>query len=455
LAIHKEFCCFALFKPDPLAAENQFWHSLIESLDSKNKAGTWGYQSFRHESGKLVSVLTRIFGIHNLELAEDVVQDTLLKALSQWKIKGIPKDPSAWLFTVARNKVLDSIRREKRHNAFSSDIAYLLQSEYTLVPTVQQIMTDKEIEDDLLRMMFTCCHPSLSVESQVAMILKTLCGFSVAEVSKAFVTSPDNIEKRLYRAKQQFRGQKIAFEIPKMDELDQRLDNVLLAIYLLFNEGYNSTQHETLIRKDLLEEAMRLGQLLAGHAATRRAKVWALLALMCFTNARNSTRLDGDGNILLLRDQDRSQWDLPLIRQGMDYLTQSAEGDAVSAYHIEAAIAFEHCTAPSFERTNWKNILHFYDLLYQIHPTPVVALNRAIVISEVDGPREAIRVIESIKGLETLRQYYLLPATLGELYARCQDKEKALTNYQQALILTQSNAEKKLLLEKIKSVESL
>ncbi|HTQ29553.1 MAG TPA: sigma-70 family RNA polymerase sigma factor [Puia sp.] len=437
-----------------MTAANQFWQSLIESLEHKNNAALPGYHSFRHESGKLVSVLTKVFGTHNLELAEDVVQDTLLKALDHWKIKGIPDDPSAWLFTVARNRVLDHIRREKRQHAFASDIAYLLQSEYTLVPTVQQLITDKEIEDDLLRMMFACCHPALPVESQVAMILKTLCGFSVPEVSKAFVTTQDTIEKRLYRAKQQFRLQKIAFEIPALHELEARLDNVLLAIYLLFNEGYSSTRHEDLVRKDLLDEASRLAQLLAGHPATRSPRVWALLALMCFTNARNNTRLDQLGNIQLLRDQDRGQWDQQLIRQGMTYLTQSAEGSSVSTYHLEAAIAFEHCTAPSFAQTNWRNILHFYDLLYQLHPTPVVALNRAIVVSETEGPAEAIRSIVSIPGIESLQQYHLLHSTLGQLHAQLEEKEMARFHFEKALLLTQSGAEQKLLKDKLKRISS-
>lgn len=430
---------------------NKFWQSLIET-PHVGAGEADHYYSFRHESGKLVSVLTKIFGIHNLEMAEDVVQDTLVKALSQWKMKGLPADPSAWLFTVARNKVLDNIRREKRHSAFSADIAHLLKSEYTLVPTVRQMVSDKEIQDDLLRMMFTCCHPSLPVESQVAMILKTLCGFSVPEVSKAFVTSADNIEKRLYRARLQYRTGKIAFEIPLLNELDQRLDNVLLAIYLLFNEGYSSMQHEKLIRADLLGESMRLAQLLVGHPSTRSPKAWALLALMCFTNARNNSRLDGEGNILLLRDQDRAQWDQNLIQLGMTYLSRSAEGKDISKYHLEAAIAFEHCTAPSFSQTNWRNILHYYDLLYQIQPTPVVGLNRAIVVAEVEGPAQAITTIQSIPGIDTLEQYHLLHSTLGQLYSQINNQDKARSFFEKALSLTQSKLERKLLLEKISKI---
>jgi RNA polymerase sigma factor (sigma-70 family) len=408
---------------------------------------------FRHESGKLVSVLTKIFGAHNLELAEDVVQDTLLKALSQWKIKGMPVNPSAWLFAVARNQALDVIRREKQMKNFSADISYLLQSEYTLVPTLNEMITDKEIEDDLLRMMFACCHPALSVESQVSMILKTLCGFSVTEIAKAFLTTNDSIEKRLYRARHQFREQKISLEIPHANEIEKRTDNVLLAIYLLFNEGYNSTQHEDIIRKDLLDEAMRLAELLANHPLSHSPKIFALLALMCFSNSRAGARLDETGNILLLKDQDRSRWDNQLVQKGVTYLSLAARGDELSVYHIEAAIAYEHSTATSYEATNWQAILHYYDLLYRMQPTPVVALNRAIVISKTSGAEKGIEAIEHIDDIDSLKEYYLLHAALGELYLQMNKKEKAKLYFQNALHLTHSNAEKKLLAEKLKAVD--
>ncbi len=427
---------------------NQFWQSLVEGSSNGD-----GYPLFRHEAGKLVSVLTRIFGPHNLELAEDVVQDTLLKALAQWKIKGIPDNPSAWLFTVARNKVLDIIRREKRRKQFSSELSHLLQSEYTLVPVLNEMLSSKTIEDDQLRMMFACCHPALPAESQAAMILKTLCGFSVAEIAKAFVTNKATIEKRLYRARQQFREEKIGFEIPASHELKDRLNNVLLSIYLLFNEGYSSTQHEKLVREDLLGEAMRLCRLLANHAATSSPEVWALLALMCFTNARNPSRLDEDGNILLLNEQNRNQWNRELIQMGCDFLNRSAQGETLSAYHLQAAIAYEHCTAASYNCTNWRNILHYYTLLYQLQPSAIVALNRAIVISELEGAAAGIAAIEAIPDLASLKQYYLLPATLGQLYAQLNEAGKARSYFEQAIHLTQSNAEKNLLMEKLRNLQ--
>src|SRR5436190_5143139 len=275
----------------------------------------------------MVSVLTKIFGPHNLQLAEDVVQDTLLAAMNSWKIKGVPDDPSAWLFTAAKNKAIDVIRREQRHREFAADSSYLLKSEYTLSPVVNELMNKNAIADDQLRMMFTCCHPSLAFESQVALVLKTLCGFSITEIARAFITSKDTIEKRLYRAKQQFREEKIAFEIPQEKELEQRMDSVLTSIYLLFNEGYNSTQHEELIRKDLIEESLRLGELLIQHSSTKQPKVFALLALICFNSARSDARLDKAGNILLLKDQDRTLWDRSLIERGHYFIEQSASGE--------------------------------------------------------------------------------------------------------------------------------
>jgi RNA polymerase sigma-70 factor (ECF subfamily) len=393
----------------------------------------------------MVSVLTKIFGPHNLQLAEDVVQDTLLKAMNTWKINGIPDNPSAWLFTAAKNTAIDVIRKEKRHHEFAGHNAYLLQSEYTLSPTINEWMNKDAIEDDQLRMMFTCCHPSLAAESQVSLILKTLCGFSIAEIAKAFITTNDTIEKRLYRARQKFREEKVVFEIPKKEELEQRLDNVLTAIYLLFNEGYNSTQHEELVRKDLLEESLRLGELLILHRATKKPKVFALLALICFNSARSDARLDKEGNILLLKDQDRSIWNQALIQRGHYFIDQSATGETLSTYHIEAAIACEHAMAKEYSQTNWKHILDYYDLLYELRPTAIVGLNRAVVVAELYGAGDGIKAIENIPGIEFLKNYYLLHAILGEMYLQLSDREKANDCFSKAALLTASETEKKLL----------
>lgn len=378
-----------------------------------------------------------------------MVQDTLLKAFHNWKINGLPQNPSAWLFTVARNNAIDVLRQQKRKDEFSKSLTPLLQSEYSLVPTVQHMINTNTIDDDQLRMMFVCCHPSLSPEAQVSLILKTLCGFSVTEIARAFVTGYDTIEKRLYRARQHFRDNQVPFELPGAAELESRLDNVLMAIYLLFNEGYNSTRHEDLIRKDLMNEALRLCELICRSPAVDHSMAHALMALICFTASRNEARLDDGGNILLLKQQDRKKWNKTLIEKGVYHLEASAEGEAISKYHLEAGIAYEHIRTEIYAQTNWTNILQIYNLLCKLYPSPVAELNRAIIIGELYGPAEGIKAIETIEQLSSLKKYYLLPATLGELHQQLQQYDEAGKYFEQAIKLTHSAVEKKLLQQKI------
>lgn len=378
-----------------------------------------------------------------------MVQDTLMKALNNWKINGLPQNPSAWLFTAARNKAIDVLREQKRNLEFSKTLMPLLQSDYTLEPTVNEILTIHSLSDDLLHMMFVCCHPSLSTEAQVSLILKTLCGFSVAEIARAFVSNYETIEKRLYRARQSFRDNKVPFALPAGHELDNRLQNVLVAIYLVFNEGYNATQHENLIRSDLIKEAMRLCELLCNTVLIKQEQAHALMALMCFTSSRNEARLDTTGNILLLKQQDRSKWNKQLIEKGVQHLDASANGQTISKYHLEAGIAYQHALAVEYAHTNWKAILEYYNLLQRYYPSPIVEINRAIVINELNGPEAALRAIETISHAAVLKNYYLLPATLGELYWQLGKYDVAKTYFKEAMALTQSGAEKKLLEQKI------
>jgi len=401
---------------------------------------------FRHEAGKLVSVLTGIFGVEHLQLAEDVVQDTLIKALEQWKINGLPENPGGWLYRVAKNKAIDVLRREKHKTRFPELISEAAFEE-DLFPG------NHAIADDQLRMMFACCHPGLSVESQLALILKTLCGFSVMEISKAFLTSSDTIEKRLYRAREYFRENRVAFEIPDELELPARLDNVLIAIYLLFNEGYASTQHVSLIREDLLEESFRLAEWLARHPMTKQPRISALVALMCFTRARTPARIDESGNILLLKNQDRSKWNREWIERGISWLDQCARGE-ITSYHLEAGIAFEYIRATSYESTDWNLILAYYDTLYYLKPSPIVALNRAVVLGELKGHVDALSDLETRIDPKELENYYLYHAVLGEFLEKNNRCAEALEHYKKARNLTRALAEKKFLDAKIERISN-
>lgn len=399
----------------------------------------------------MVSVLTKIFGTENLETAEDVVQQTFIDALSVWKLKGIPDNPSAWLFRVAKNKAIDVIRRNK-HSVqydFNDSERALLTSEYTMMTTMDNLFKEELIKDDLLRMMFACCHPGISQENQITLILKTLCGFSTAEIAKTFLTGEDTISKRLYRTKEFFREHKIPFVIPSVDELKNRTETVVNAIYLLFNEGYNSTNTEELIRKDLIEEAMMLCKLLTENSNTQMPEVYALMALMCFHSARSNSRLTAEGEIILLPYQDRSKWNFDLIALGNDYMNKAAFGEEISSYHIEAAIAYEHCSAKSFKETNWKKILELYEWLCKISSSPIWEMNKAIAIMQVHGAGKALEALENIKDKKKLESFYIYHSLFGIIYSLLNDKVRAKKCLDMAIELTQSPTEKKMLKEKI------
>lgn len=402
---------------------------------------------FRHEAGKMASVLTRLLGFQSLDLAEDIVQDTLLKAMSTWKIKGVPENPSAWLYTVAKRKAIDEIRKRQLHEQHESEIGYALRSEWTLSPTVNSFFLDDEIEDSQLRMIFACCHPSIPYESQIALTLKTLCGLSIGEIANSFLTNDETIVKRLYRAREKIREEKIGLEAPAPAKMPGRMDAVLHTLYLLFNEGYNSSHPDRLIRHELCEEAIRLCHLIVNNPSVTAAKAKALLALMCFHASREDARLSDDGSIILLQDQDRSKWSRALIERGKIYLEESAEGDEFSEYHIEAAIAGCHSAAASFKETNWNRIIELYTFLLHEKPGPIIELNRAIAIGYGHSPLAGLNALQEIKGLDG---HYLYYAATGDFYAELGDEKNASINYQKAMTLTPSNTEKKLLQSKLK-----
>jgi RNA polymerase sigma factor (sigma-70 family) len=397
----------------------------------------------------MAAVLTRIVGLQNLDLAQDLVQDTLLKAINTWKIKGIPENPSAWLYTVAKRKALDAIRQQKIHTEIESDLAKAFQSEWTMAPAVKHLFFDHEIEDSQLRMMFACCHPAIPYESQIALTLKTLCGLSVSEIAHSFLTHDETITKRLYRAREKIREEKINLEIPSTQTLLSRLETVLHTLYLLFTEGYNSSNPDELIRHDLCEEAMRLCLLLTKKPLTDLSNTRALMALMCFQASRADARLTSSGNIILLKHQDRRLWSQSLIEKGNEFLNASASGDVLSEYHLEAAIAACHAQAQTFEDTDWKRILNLYELLSSIKSDPFVEMNKAIVLGLAESPEKGLEALKGIVGLENNSIYH---AAVGDFLHQLKNTDEAKLYYTTAIGLTKSKSEIDLLQEKITSL---
>ena len=385
---------------------------------------------FRHESGKMVAVLTRVFGFANMEQAEDIVQDTIIRALETWKFGKVPDNPQAWLYRTAKNKAIDLIRRQKVKHKIESEIAPLLKSEYTLVPSMNDMFRENEIKDSQLRMMFACCHPSITIESQLTLMLKTLCGLSTREIGNAFLTTEDTIQKRLYRTKEKIKEEHISLDYPGADVMQARLDTVLKALYLLFNEGYNSSHPEKLIREDLCEEAIRLTILLTENSKTNQPHTNALLALMCYQASRFGARLDDKGFIVLLKDQERMHWNKFLIDRGNEYLVRSADENAVHDYHIEAAIASAHANAKSYELTDWKIILQLYNSLFSRTQNPMVAINMCIVLGEVEGYEKAVSELKKIKNFNNNCYYN---TSLGEMHLKSGDKAGAIKCFQHAL----------------------
>lgn len=405
---------------------------------------------FRHEGGKMVATLTGIFGVEHLTLAEDVVQEALARALQTWPFYGVPKNPAAWIMRASRNLALDVVRREKVFRDKEPQIIHLMERES---PDPSAHITDQEIADDRLRMMFVCCHPLVPADAQVALALNTLCGFSVAEISKAFLATEAAVAKRLTRAKQKIREARIPFEIPTGAELGRRLDGVLQSLYLLFNEGYKASIGERLVRAETCEEAIRLTALLAEHSAGNLPRTHALLALMLLNAARFPTRVDGDGNLMRLQEQDRTRWDQEKIGRGMFHLTNSAAGDEITEYHLQAGIAACHCAAPDYASTDWRQILKMYDRLIEFDDSPIVALNRAVALAEVEGPKAGIEAVGAIQNLQSLESYYLLYAVLGEFESRLENSEAAAGHFRKSLQLAEIKSEQMFLSKRLQDCE--
>jgi RNA polymerase sigma factor (sigma-70 family) len=397
---------------------------------------------FRHESGRLVAGLTRLFGPHNLQLAEDVVQEALEAALQAWKFR-VPDNPGAWLSKVARNRALDVIRRGAVERRFADDHREQLASEWSLAATVEESLAQASTAENQLRMMLTVCQPQLSEETQVTLILKFLCGFACSEIAAAFLCTEETIDKRLQRGRTALRHLGSLAPAAIADSEDSRLGAVLRALYLLFNEGYHGSHPSMPTRVVLCEEAMRLCAFLTEGMGSASPQAHALMALMCFHFSRVPGRVDSDGIYLPLAQQDRAVWDRALMERGLAHLNHSARGSELSALHLEAGIACQHCLAPSLEATDWNVILGLYDLLYKCNPSPVIAINRALARAYAGDPQSALNEAVELADEPALARYPFYWAARGEIHARANQRDEAHGCYQRAATLARSPAEER------------
>lgn len=398
---------------------------------------------FRTEYSKLVAVLCKTFGLSNMQVAEDIVSDTFLLATETWGKKGIPDNQVGWLYTVAKNRTRDYLRREKvRVEKIEPNLKHQQSNSYELALD----FSIENITDSQLRMLFAVCHPSLNKESQIILSLRILCGFGIKEIATAMLSNKETINKRLYRAKNSLRTNNINIDFPGAEEVNERLDTVLTTLYLLFNEGYYSSSNEKALRKDLCLEAMRLNILLTQYAPTNLPKVNALLSLMCFHASRFEARLTDGGEFVLYEDQDRTAWNKELIEKGEHYLNQSSTGSNLSKYHIEAAIAYWHTQQEDIEK--WDNILQLYNYLLRLEYSPIAALNRTYALAKANSPTEALQEALKLKS----DNHHLYHSLLADLYTTCDNKEKAIAHLKTALSLSISLQERNLINKKLESI---
>jgi RNA polymerase sigma-70 factor (ECF subfamily) len=396
---------------------------------------------FQQEFSKMVAVISKLFGLQHIGIAEDIVSETFLQAAETWGIKGVPPNPTAWLYAVAKQKTLYHFRRNK---IFEKKVIPELTSRQENGHEIAELDFSLEnIKDSQLQMLFAICNPAIASEAQIGLALRILCGFGIDEIAEAFLSNKETINKRLFRAKEKLRLEKVRMELPAENEIANRLDNVLHIIYLLFNEGYYSKTHSQILRKDLCFEAMRLGIMLTEYERTNRPKTDALMALMCFHASRFSARQTSDNALVLYEQQNEELWDAALIKQGMHFLTLSARGDEVSSYHLEARIASWHCMKED-TKEKWEDILHLYNQLLLVNYSPSAALNRVFALYKVKGPQTALVEAEKLN-LENNHFYFLL---LGELYKSI-DRKKAEFNFQMAYSLAKTQTEKEGIQQKI------
>jgi RNA polymerase sigma factor (sigma-70 family) len=389
---------------------------------------------FRTEYSKITAVLCKLFGIEHIQVAEDIASDTFLSAMETWPYKGLPQNPVAWLYSVAKNKARNHL---KRSQVFDGKIAGHLQQSSIGTKELDIDLSEQNISDSQLQMLFALCHPSIPPEAQVGLSLRILCGFGVHEIASAFLTNKETINKRLFRARKKLRKDKVRIELPPGVEIEKRLDTVLTTLYLLFNEGYYSESQDSVLREDLCLEAIRLTELLTRNDTTNLPKVHALLALMYFHSSRFRARKGSSGESILYDDQDESLWDQALIAKGVYHFRQASQGNQLSTYHLEGGIAYWH-TQKTDSTDKWENILQLYNLLLQVQYSPVAALNRTFALSKANGKEEAIIEAEKLN-LQNNHYYFTL---LGELYKDI-NKDKAVANLQKALGLAKTKTDRR------------
>jgi RNA polymerase sigma-70 factor (ECF subfamily) len=396
----------------------------------------------------MVAHLARLLGAAHLDLAEEAAQEAMLRALQTWPYQGVPENAAAWLFRVAHNVAIDAVRRNQVLGAKTESLVAELSQSAIVVPEDPEI--EEQLRDDELRMIFMCCHPEISRDASVALSLKTVGGFGVREIARAFLADETAIAQRLVRAKRQIRDQRLTLEMPRGAELKRRLDSVLEVLYFMFNEGYTAHQGQDLIRQDLCVEALRLARLVASSSIAE-PRVHALIALMALEAARLPARVDGAGDLILLEDQDRSRWDRELIGLGFYHFDQSMAGDQVSEYHMQAAIAATH--ARGAQSTDWPMILQLYDQLLGINPSSVIALNRAVAVAKVRGAAEGLASIDGLRDDPKLRDYYLFFAVRGHLLMKLDRWSDAANCFRKALEYGCSEPERRFLRRKLGECE--
>lgn len=403
---------------------------------------------FRHHHGKMVSTLTRIFGLSHLETIEDAVQDTFIQASIKWRTQ-IPENPEAWLTAASKNRVLDLFRQLK-----SSKNREELSYSSAEAMGMAELFLDSEIEDSQLRMIFTACHPQLHQLEQIAFALKTVAGFSAKEIASALLTKEDTVKKRLTRARKTIQEQQISFSIPTGNHLPERLDKVLEVLYLIFNEGFHSNKQDILIRKELCGEAIRLCKFLLKNKTVRSSKCYALFALMCFHAARLDSKLDTNNEIVDLKNQDRKLWYFPLIELGNSCMFKAMDTHLLSPYHYEAAIAAEHLKAVTFTTTNWNKILDWYQQYIQHYPSPLLLLNTVMVYLQLKNTETAYAILSDLKESEFNQRVYLFYGAWSEYYIEIKENYHAMAYLQKAIDHTNNETEKKFLKKKLERIKT-